>query len=113
MFKKVIIEELRVPATNDSLKLLRNFVAKTGKKHRFSDKVINAFKLAIDEASTNIIRHSYRDRSGDITIRAIIKKESFAVSLIDQGRYFDPTNVKNPDLKRYVAIGKKAAWEYS
>ena len=107
VFKKVIIEEFRVPATNDSLKLLRNFVAKTGKKHRFSDKVINAFKLAVDEASTNIIRHSYRDRRGDITIRAIIKKDSFTVSLIDQGRYFDPTNVKNPDLKRYVAIGKK------
>lgn len=107
MFKKVVKEELRVPAENASLQKLRDFVTRIGKKHRFSDKLINAFKLAVDEASTNIIRHSYRDRTGEITIRAVIRKESFTISLIDQGRYFDPTNVKNPDLKRYVAIGKK------
>ncbi len=107
MFKKVLKEELRVAAENASLQKLRDFVTRVGKKHRFSDKLINAFKLAVDEASTNIIRHSYRDRTGEITIRAVIRKESFTISLIDQGRYFDPTNVKNPDLKRYVAIGKK------
>ena len=107
MFKKVVKEELTVLANNDSLKDLREFVTRIGKKYRFTDKLINAFKLAIDEASSNIIRHSYREKSGSITIRAIIRKESFTISLIDQGRYFDPTNVKDPDLKRYVAIGKK------
>lgn len=107
MFKKVVKEELTVLAKNDSLKDLREFVTRIGKKYRFTDKLINAFKLAIDEASSNIIRHSYREKSGSITIRAIIRKESFTISLIDQGRYFDPTNVKDPNLKRYVAIGKK------
>jgi len=107
VFNAVKKEELRVPAEIDSLKKIRDFIAHVGKKYRFSDKVINAFKLAVDEATTNIIRHAYRDRSGDITVRMIIRKRSLTISLIDQGRYFDPNRVRDPDLKRYVAIGKR------
>ena len=107
MFNTVKKEELRVPAEIDSLKKIRDFIGHVGKKHRFSDKVINAFKLAVDEATTNIIRHAYRDRRGEITVRMIIRKKSLTISLIDQGRYFDPNRVRDPDLKRYVAIGKR------
>ena len=107
MFKKIKKEELRVPASIEHLKDLRKFIEKVGKKHHVSDKIVNSFKLAIDEASTNIIRHAYRDVSGEILLRVIIRKTSVTVSLIDQGRFFDPNNVKDPDLKRYVAIGKR------
>ncbi len=107
MFNPVTKEELKVPANIESLKALRDFISRVGKKYRFADKVINAFKLAIDEASTNIIRHAYRERTGNITIRAVVRKDSLTISLIDQGRYFDPNQVKDPDLRRYVAIGKK------
>lgn len=107
MFSKVRKEELRVPADLDHLKEIRDFIGRIGKKYHISEKIINAFKLAADEASTNIIRHAYRDKSGDITVRAIIRKRSVTISLIDQGRYFDPNRVKDPDLKRYVAIGKR------
>ncbi|NOY79005.1 MAG: SpoIIE family protein phosphatase [Calditrichaeota bacterium] len=107
MFKKIKKEELRVPASIEHLKDLRKFIEKIGKKHRIPDKIVNSFKLAIDEASTNIIRHAYRDSSGEILLRVIIRKTSVTVSLIDHGRFFDPNNVKDPDLKRYVAIGKR------
>jgi len=107
VFKKIKKEELRVPASIEHLKDLRKFIEKIGKKHRIPDKIVNSFKLAIDEASTNIIRHAYRDSSGEILLRVIIRKTSVTVSLIDHGRFFDPNNVKDPDLKRYVAIGKR------
>ncbi len=107
MFKKVKKEELRVPAALDHLLDLRKFIEKVGKRYHLPDKMVNAFKLAVDEASTNIIRHAYRDKPGEILIRAIVRKTSVTVSLIDQGRFFDPANVKDPDLKRYVAIGKR------
>lgn len=109
MFKDVIKEQLKVPAHIDYLADLRDFVTRIGKRHGFSDKIINAFKLAIDEAGTNIIRHAYRDRGGDgfITIRALVKKNSLTICLIDQGKFFDPQRVKDPDLQRYVDIGKK------
>lgn len=107
MFKSVTKEEIQVPAHVDYLGELRNFVTKTGRKHGFSDTIVNAFKLSIDEAATNIIKHAYRDWEGMIILRVIVKKESMTVLLIDQGKYFDPSRVQDPDLNRYVKIGKK------
>lgn len=105
--KAAIKEEIKVPAHIDYLGELRNFVTKAGRKHSFPDTVVNAFKLCIDEAATNIIKHAYRDLEGMITMRVIVKKNSMTVVLIDQGKYFDPSRVADPDLKRYVDIGKK------
>jgi len=109
LFKNVVKEQLKVPAHIEYLADLRDFVTRIGNKYAFSDRVINAFKLAIDEAGTNIMRHAYRDTGGEgfITIRAIVKNNSLTICLIDQGKYFDPKHVKDPDLQRYVDIGKK------
>lgn len=109
MFKNITREQLKVPAHVDYLAELRDFVSRIGRKHGVPDKTINAFKLAIDEAGTNIVRHAYREfeEPGFILLRVIVRKASITVSLIDQGKYFDPRGVKNPDLKRYVEIGKK------
>ena len=107
MFKAAINEEIKVPANIDYLGDLRNFVTKAGRKHNFPATVVNAFKLCIDEAATNIIKHAYRDSGGMITMRVIVKKNSMTVVLIDQGKYFDPSRVADPDLNRYVDIGKK------
>lgn len=107
MFKAAVHEEIKVPAQIDHLGDLRNFVTKAGRKHNFPANVVNAFKLCIDEAATNIIKHAYRDWEGMITLRVIVKKNSMTVILIDQGKYFDPSRVADPDLNRYVDIGKK------
>jgi len=107
LIKSLEKQQLKVPAHIDYLGDLRDFVTQIGRKHNFSDKVINAFKLSVDEAATNIIRHAYRETEGVITIRAIVRKNSLTISLIDQGKFFDPKRVKDPDLNRYVDIGKK------
>lgn len=107
MLRNVTKDEIKVPGHIDYLGDLRNFVTKTGKKHGFPDSIINAFKLSIDEAATNIIKHAYREKEGMITMRILVKKKSMTVLLIDQGKYFHPGRVQDPDLKRYVDIGKK------
>jgi serine phosphatase RsbU (regulator of sigma subunit)/anti-sigma regulatory factor (Ser/Thr protein kinase)/TolA-binding protein len=107
LLHQIVKEQLKVPAKIEYLGELRDFVTKVGRRHGFSERVINAFKLSIDEAATNIIKHAYRDWEGDITIRAIVKKHSLTIVLIDQGKYFDPRQVSDPDLQRYVDIGKK------
>ncbi len=109
MFKQIIKEELKVPAHIDYLADLREFVSRTGKKYGFSEKIIKNFKIAIDEAATNVIRHAYREVEGGgfLLIRALIKKNSLTICLIDQGKYFDPKHVQSPDLQRYVQIGKR------
>ncbi|RMF58626.1 MAG: HAMP domain-containing protein, partial [Calditrichaeota bacterium] len=108
MFKNVSKEELVIPASMNHLKEVRDFIERIGKKYKFSDKIINSFKLVVDEACTNIIRHGYLDiKDGKITIRAIIRRLSLTIVIIDQGKSFDPRQVQNPDLQKYVQIGKK------
>jgi len=109
LFKQVIKEELKVPAHTDQLADLRDFVTRVGRKYAFPDKIVNAFKLSVDEASTNIMRHAYRETGGEgfITIRALVRHQSLTICLIDQGKFFDPRRVQDPDLQRYVQIGKK------
>ena len=107
MFKRVIKEDYKVPADINYLGEMRDFITRVGRKYGVSERIINAFKLAIDEAGTNIIRHAYRDWEGFITIQLIVREKNVTVSMIDQGHTFDPNNVRDPDLQRYVEIGKK------
>jgi serine phosphatase RsbU (regulator of sigma subunit)/anti-sigma regulatory factor (Ser/Thr protein kinase)/tetratricopeptide (TPR) repeat protein len=107
MLKRVIKEEFKVPADINNLGAMRDFVTRVGRKYGVSEQIINAFKMAIDEAGTNIIRHAYRDWEGFITIRMIVREDTVTVSMIDQGHTFDPRKVRDPDLHRYVEIGKK------
>ncbi len=108
MFKRVVKEEITIPASMAQLRVVREFIENIGKKHKFSEKIINSFKLVVDEACTNIIRHGYLDvKDGKITIRAIIRRMSLTIVIIDQGKFFDPRQAKSPDLQKYVAIGKK------
>jgi serine phosphatase RsbU (regulator of sigma subunit)/anti-sigma regulatory factor (Ser/Thr protein kinase) len=108
MFKNVKKEEITVPAQMSYLIQVREFVEHIGKRYKFHDKVINSFKLVIDEACTNIIRHGYRDiKNGEITIKAIIRRLSLTILIIDQGRSYDPSQAATPDLGKYVDIGKK------
>jgi len=108
MFKNVTKEEINFPAKMSSLRIVRDFIEQIGKKYKFSEKIINSFKLVVDEACTNVIRHGYMDiKDGSITIRAIIRRLSLTFVIIDQGASFDPRQLKNPDLQKYIQIGKK------
>ncbi len=108
MFKNVVKEEIIIPAQMSYLRQVRDFIEHIGRKYRFTHKVINSFKLVVDESCTNIIRHGYRDiRNGQIIIRAIVRSLSLTIVIIDHGKSFDPRQVKNPDLDKYVSIGKK------
>ena len=108
MFKNVKKEEITIPAQMSYLIQVRDFIEHIGKKYHFHDKVVNSFKLVIDEACTNLIRHGYRDiKNGEIVIKAIIRRMSLTIVIIDQGVSYDPRQANTPDLANYVNIGKK------
>lgn len=109
MFKLAKKEHLIVPAHIHHLGTLRDFVSQLGQKYNFSYKFVNAFKLAVDEAATNIIKHAYAEENeGYITIQAIIKQNSLTIKLIDQGAYFDPKWAKSPNIRSEIERGNKA-----
>ena len=108
MFKSVKKEIVTIPAQMSYLSQIRDFIDQIGRKHRFSDKITNFFKLVVDEACTNVIRHGYRDvKGGEITVKAIIRRQSLTIVLIDQGTSYDPRQASTPDLDNYIRIGKK------
>ncbi|MGD9486647.1 MAG: SpoIIE family protein phosphatase [Calditrichaceae bacterium] len=108
MFKNVKKEEITIPAQMSYLVQIRDFVEHIGKKYRYDEKLINSFKLVIDEACTNVIRHGYRDiKNGEITVKAIARRLSLTIVIIDQGHTYDPRQANTPDLAKYVDIGKK------
>ncbi len=108
MFKNVKKELIAIPAQMSYLSQVRDFIEHIGRKYKYSDKVTNSFKLVIEEACTNIIRHGYRDiKGGEITIKAIIRRQSLTIVIIDQGISYDPRQATTPDLNKYIQIGKK------
>lgn len=107
MVQDIVEEQVKVPAQFSYLRVLRKFVSRIGKKYGFSSRELYAFIASVDEACTNIIEHGYNHGDGSITIKAIANDKSFTIELVDQGKSFDPKQVKNPDLHNYVQIGKR------
>lgn len=67
------------------------------------DEVVDQFKLAVDEACTNVIEHAYcGDTSCDITVAVTITGERFTVVIRDEGRAFEPQSYQSPDLVNLV-----------
>ncbi|MFQ5648689.1 MAG: SpoIIE family protein phosphatase [bacterium] len=107
MFRFAQKEHLIVPAHIDHLASLRDFVTQIGTKYGYSRKLVNAFKIAIDEAATNIINHAYSENEGYITIQAIVRRKSLTINLIDQGAFFDPKWARTPNIKETAGLGEK------
>jgi len=108
MFRNVKKEEITIPAQMSYMGQVRDFIEHIGSKYKYSDKIINSYKLVIEEACTNIIRHGYRDiKGGEVSIKAIIRQQSLTIVIIDQGISYDPRQAQTPDLEKYIQIGKK------
>ena len=108
MFRNVKKEEIAIPAQMSYMGQVRDFIEHIGTKYKYSDKIINSYKLVIEEACTNIIRHGYRDiKGGEISIKAIIRQQSLTIVILDQGISYDPRQAQTPDLEKYIQIGKK------
>ncbi len=99
---------LEVPGEERHLGQVRDFVDRVCAELDVPPKTVNSLKLAIDEACSNIIRHAYRERKGSIQVTiAPHGPNNLLVSLVDQGESFDLNRVRVPDLRRYVATGRK------
>ncbi len=107
MFRLAQKENLIIPAHIDYLASLRDFITQIGKKYHFSHKFVNTFKLAVDEAATNIIKHAYSENEGYITVQAVVKSNSLILKILDQGAYFDPKWAQELDLKKSVNTDEK------
>jgi len=99
--------ELVIEARESHLAQVRDFVARICMQAGFDPADTANFKLAVDEACTNIIQHSYHNQGGEIAIQVKYFSGQVEIVLKDTGESFDFGSVAVPDLDHYVAIGKR------
>ena len=88
------------PAKFESLNEIREFVAQVACEGGFTEKEIYSLQLAADEAASNIIEHAYDGVSNaDLDITCDVNGDTLTITMRDTGIPFDPSNVKQPNLK--------------
>jgi len=82
------------------MRVVRDVADRVGRLAGMSREDANAFKLAVDEACTNVLRHAY---GGDVTRRLRLSfhlsSRELAVELHDFGLGFDPESLPPPDIE--------------
>lgn len=91
-------QTLTVPAALDALVLISDFVVAHAQASGMDEHAVWEVQLAIDEAATNVIQHSYADSAGNIMVVATVDASVLQIALHDGGRAFDPADVPPPDL---------------
>jgi len=92
--------KMTFPARFEFLDEIRDFVAQVAKDGGFSDKEIYSLQLAADEAASNIIEHAYEGiTDATLLVTCDMRKNEILISMRDTGKPFDPSSVRQPDLK--------------
>ena len=92
-----------VPSSTRYLGEVRQFVESYARQAHLQDDVIEQFKIAVDEACTNVIKHAYRGEDNkQIDLAIIIDDDRFTVRIRDEGRSFRPQMYSEPDIFKYA-----------
>jgi serine/threonine-protein kinase RsbW len=88
------------PAKFEYLDEIREFVAGVARQGGFNDKEVYSLQLAADEAASNIIEHAYAGvANASLDISCDMRGDTLTIIMRDQGRTFDSSKVKQPNLK--------------
>jgi anti-sigma regulatory factor (Ser/Thr protein kinase) len=83
-------DELRVAATIENVRRISDFVRDAGNRLRLTDDALFDIDVAVEEASTNIVRHAYGpEQQGDIQVRVAAAGDAIRIELTDWGLPFD------------------------
>ena len=82
---------------------VREFVDGAARAFGFSEEDVANIILAVDEACTNIIKHAYHYAlDQEIEISIFHSTRSFEIRIYDNGKAFDPSSIRTPDLKDHI-----------
>jgi serine/threonine-protein kinase RsbW len=93
------MQTVTFPGQYENLAKISEFVTGAARAAGLDSAGIYGVELAVDEACANIIDHAYGGEGiGDIECSVEILDNGLKIILRDQGRSFDPDQVKPPDL---------------
>lgn len=101
-------EAIRLNSSTTNLQVIRDFVSVNARTAGFADDSVYKIQLAVDEACTNVIKHSYKnDPSQDIGISVSWDGFRLTVEITDSGLPFDPGQYHQPDLGAFIKQKKR------
>jgi serine/threonine-protein kinase RsbW len=90
------------------LERIRNFIKLKAMSYGMSEDESTKVALAVDEACTNLIKHTFKlDKSKEFYVSVEKKPEKIVVSIFDNGVPFDPLEVQRPDMEKYFGEFKR------
>ena len=108
METKAVHKSKIILSRTDNLSEIREFVGEAARAFGFSEESVANIVLAVDEACTNIIKHAYQYATNkEIEVSIIQNKLSFEIRIFDSGKPFDPTTIRQPDLKEHIGHRKR------
>jgi len=88
------------PGRYENLARIGAFVREMAQQAGLTGFAVYSVEMAVDEACSNIIEHSYGgENRGEIVCTCTVDQEGLTVVLQDEGKPFDPSKVKAPNLK--------------
>lgn len=91
--------EIKLPSDPQFLKIIRSGISHISKICGFSNEESNAVTIAVDEAASNIIKHTYNGAKNElIVVNFRIHEDRLEVVFRDFGEKVDPKTIKSRDL---------------
>lgn len=97
---------LKIPSKTSNLELLRQLIIGFVANGKTTPQVTEDISLAVDEACTNIIKHSYgAEKDGTIEVMISLSDENIVILITDSGengQQFDPNKLEYFEKKQYL-----------
>lgn len=104
----------RLAAIGDTTELerIRQFVESKAREFGFTEQGIHKIALAVDEACSNLIRHSYQSDTSREFFVDIAQQDAdeLVIEILDSGDSFNPLTVPPPNLREYAAQHRKGGF---
>ncbi len=92
-------KEVTIPGRYDRVIDACKFILTGAESVGFDANELFRIELACDEACTNVIQHAYGGEDiGTIRVSWEFSDGAFIITIIDQGKYFDPDDVPEPNI---------------
>jgi serine/threonine-protein kinase RsbW len=96
--------QILISSSTKNLHIVRDFIEQKAKEINLESKIVNQIIVSVDEACTNIIKHTYKyDESNTIEVEYKSDNKKFIVIIRYKGKSFDPSKKHNPNMKQYFA----------
>jgi|GEM_PF-202887 len=96
--------EVVVPSDTRYLHMVTNLTRSASLLAGFPKRTCEQMALAVDEAVTNVIRHSYGNEDWHhVRIGYTVTIEALRICIHHGGQQVDLATVEEPDLKKYIA----------